>query len=118
MKRIFFILCAFLIAQCTYAQAVEPEQPDTISGIAVILQAGGTMTFDSVCNKLQFTTDNTGILVPVRAICVRTPVDMVAASMRGDGVGYVTRFYRKETGKEIPANDVLMFKIRDDDPKK
>lgn len=114
MKSIFFALCTFLIAHSTYAQfIVEPEQPDTITGIAVVLQAGGTMTFDTTCNKLKFTTDYVGILVPVIALCVRIPIEMVDPALRSESVGYVTRFYRKDNGKEIQSNDVMMFKIRE-----
>lgn len=114
MKHLFFALCTFAFIHSTYSQNVTaPETPDTLSGIVIVLQAGGTITMDTTDGKMTFTTCDEGIIVPYRAWCVRTPIDMVDASMRGNAVGYVTRFYRKVNWAEIPANDVLLFKIRE-----
>lgn len=111
MRHIFCLFCLFLCTLCK-SQATLPEPPDTLSGVAIVLEAGGVMTFDTATRKMVFRSEPEGILVPVRCICVRTPIDMVPASARGQNVGYVTRFYRKDNGQEIPADDVLMFKIR------
>lgn len=115
MRYILLFFFGTFYSLCAYGQAwsADVEPPDTLRGIAVMLADGGVMTYDSTTKKINFQKEPEGILVPVKCICVRYPIDMVSASSRGQNVGYVTRFFRIPDGMELPANDVLMFKIRD-----
>ncbi len=100
-----FILTIAATARC---QSSDVEKPDTLVGIALVYEkylyysAGDTIAAPVVRYKAE----------PYESICVRYPIDMVPASAVGRNVGYVTRYFRKDTGDEIAANDVLMFKIR------
>jgi len=103
-----FILTIATTARC---QSADVEKPDTLTGIALVYETGGgVMTLDTSNNQLRLIPQ--GIVVPYECLCIRYPIDMVPASAVGRNVGYVTRYFRKDTGDEIAANDVLMFKIR------
>lgn len=78
----------------------------------MVLEQGGVMTLDTATNRLKLIPQ--GIMTPVHAICIRTPIDLVSPDMRGKSVGYVTTFFRIDDGRQISANDVLMFKIREE----
>jgi len=113
--RYIFSLFLLILAHSANAQllsAADPS-PDTLRGIALVLAPGGTMTLDTLTNQLKMVSDPEGIVIPVKCICVRIPIDLVPADMRGQNVGYVTRFFRIDTGAEISGNDVLIFKIRE-----
>lgn len=116
MRYIFLTILCTLYINTSSAQllsAADVPTPDTLHGIALVLAAGGTMTYDSTTKQLQMVSDPEGIVIPVKCICVRIPIELVPPDLRGKSVGYVTHFYRKDGAGEIPANDVLMFKIRD-----
>jgi len=103
-----FVLTITGIARC---QSADVEKPDTLVGIALVYESGrGVITLDTATNRLKLMPQ--GIVAPYESICVRYPIDMVPASAVGRNVGYVTRYFRKDTGDDIAANDVLMFKIR------
>jgi len=103
-----------LIAACgthAHAQATTAEPPDTLSGIALVLEVRLSLTPDATGNAYVGYAE---VVTPVHVWAVRYPIDMVPADLRGKSVGYVTRFFRKDGNKEIAPDDVLMFKIRDE----
>ena len=103
MKHFLFAFFFFpLTASCQWWSA-EPLA-DTLHGIAIVLRPGGVVTVDSVGAQPRYVPQ--GILVPVEVFCV---------SERSGGVGQ--RFFDAATRREVDANDVLMFKIRDNKQK-
>jgi hypothetical protein len=100
-----FLLTIATTARC---QSADIEKPDTLTGIALVYEKHLWYSLDSTITSpvARYTAE------PYESICVRYPIDMVPASAVGRNVGYVTRYFRKDTGDEIAANDVLMFKIR------
>ena len=101
-----------LISACAtpaHAQAITPEPPDSLSGIAVVLEVRMTL----IPGKDGYSNwGSAEVVTPVHVWAVRYPIDMVPANLRGQSVGYVTRFFRQDDGAEVSQNDVLMFKIR------
>jgi len=98
-----FLLTIATTARC---QSADIEKPDTLTGIALVYEKYLYYTIDISSPETRYRA------APYESICVRYPIDMVPASAVGRNVGYVTRYFRKDTGNEIAANDVLMFKIR------
>jgi len=103
-----------LVAACAtrvHAQATTAEPPDTLSGIALVLEVRMSLIQDK---NGYADIGNAEVATPVHVWQIRYPIDMVPANLRGQSVGYVIRFFRKDDGSEIDTNDVLMFKIRDE----